>query len=142
MPGRKPTRAQADERTERAADLVLQNAGARDYKLQTILMGEFSVSRATAARYLQRARAALADARPKRIRDLADAAIDGQIDLIKLCRAKGDRRTECRARDSLLKVVMATDLTPATDQPEPAAIDFQIIDSQEQGGTSASVDPA
>ncbi len=121
----KPTKREQRERTERAAELLVAHAGERDYRLCTRLAAEFGIDRRTAQRYLSRARAAVAEASSRRIRDLALTLPDKYLDLIDRCRQGADPRAEVRALDGLSKLVSAA--TVATDTTTPTEVVFQVV---------------
>ncbi len=124
---KRSTHCECDERVQHAADLLVNHAGRRLYQLETLFIERFRCSRATARRYVSRARAKLAEGHNAALRDLASSLPAKFAIALERARDCDDGRTEARLLDSLLK------LAGAAEQREPDAgpigIDLVVVES-------------
>ncbi len=102
--GTRPTNKQCRERTDFAAQLLVDNAGLRPYQLASKFRAKFGGTRHTANRYLARAREQLAENHGSALRDLASSLPGKFASALERARDGGNARVEARLLSSLLQL--------------------------------------
>ncbi len=125
--GKRPTNKQCRERTDFAAQLLVDNAGLRPYQLASKFRAKFGGGRRTAARYLTRAREQLAENHGSALRDLASSLPGKFADVLQRARERGDLKVEARVLCSLLQ--LAGNVQHDESEARSIGIDLVIVES-------------
>lgn len=125
------TKLEFEKKVLRAADIIWDNAGERGYRQTKRLMEAFGCSRRTADKIAKKARERLAANRGEAFGDLMNSVPEKVARLWATADAKGDRRTQAKILDSLLRhVPQQQDVGVGSGEPDE--VTFEIVQQGDQ----------